>query len=141
MEFNRMEGGISDAIEISVKWSNLEDVYHSIEDYFTSQKIQLASHVSHVYHDGASIYYIFYINEKDEKTAVKTFFHLWREVLKIAMKNGASISHHHGIGIIKNEELKTELGYGYDVLQDLKKAVDPNHILNSGKLIRENKYE
>lgn len=139
MEFNRMEGGISDAIEISVKWSNLENVYNSIDDYFTSQKIQIASHVSHVYHDGASIYNIFYINEKDEKTAVQTFFKLWREVLKIAMENGASISHHHGIGIIKNEELKTELGYGYEVLHDLKKVVDPKYILNSGKLIRENK--
>lgn len=137
MELNRMEGGISDAIEISAKWSSIERVYAEINDYFISNNIQMASHISHAYHDGASIYNIFYAQGKSEREAEDIFFKLWKEVLKIAMENGASISHHHGIGMIKSEELKEELRYGYEIIKALKRIVDPNGILNPGKLIKQ----
>ncbi len=137
MEFIRMEGGISDAIEISVKWSNMEKVYNEISDYFLFHNIQMASHISHVYNDGGSIYNIFFARGKNEKEGEDIYFKSWKEVLKIAMKNGASISHHHGIGLMKSEELKEELGYGYTLIKALKNFVDPNKILNKGKLIKE----
>ena len=52
--------------------------------------------------------------------------------------NGGAVSHHHSIGTdhrkwyLKNTDALTK-----KILQSVKKVVDPNHILNPGKLFDE----
>jgi len=135
MEYNRMYGGISDAIEISVNWSKIDNLYREIIEYFRKHNIKFAAHLSHIYSSGASIYFIFYIKSRNEKEAVRLFYKTWREVLGITLSNGSSISHHHGVGLIKKELLKKELGNGYNILEGIKHLIDPNKILNAGKII------
>jgi alkyldihydroxyacetonephosphate synthase len=48
--------------------------------------------------------------------------------------NGGSISHHHGIGLVRAPYLPDALGAGFEVLKKLKAALDPRGILNPGKL-------
>jgi alkyldihydroxyacetonephosphate synthase len=48
--------------------------------------------------------------------------------------NGGSISHHHGIGLVRGPYLPDALGAGFEVLKKLKAALDPRGILNPGKL-------
>ena len=137
MEMQETTGGISDAIEISASWSKIKDLYLKIEKYFEDKKIILASHFSHAYIDGISSYNIFYIKEKDEKKAIGMFYSVWEDIMRITIGNGGSISHHHGIGMIKNSMLSEELGEGYRLLLDLKKSIDPQMLFNPGKLIKE----
>jgi len=136
MEMQETPGGVSDAIEVSASWSRIKKIYTSIEDYFSSRNITLASHFSHAYPDGISSYNIFYIREKDEKRAINEFKRVWKDIMKLTVANGGSISHHHGIGMVKNEMLPIELGEGYKILEKLKKAVDPEMIFNRGKLLK-----
>lgn len=135
MEYNRMDGGISDAIEISVNWSEIDNLYSKVIEYFKTRQIKFAAHLSHIYSSGASIYFIFYKKGDSEKDAIELFHKTWEEVLNITLDNKGSISHHHGIGIVKKELLKKETGYGYDLITSIKNLIDPNKILNNGKIV------
>ncbi|MDD3777546.1 MAG: FAD-binding oxidoreductase [Actinomycetota bacterium] len=135
MEKDEEYGGISDAIEISASWSKIKGLYYEIEKYFKQRNIMVASHFSHAYAQGISSYNIFYVNREDEQQAIDEFYRIWDDIMQLTLNLGGSISHHHGIGMIKNKMLKKELGPGYDMIKDLKNAVDKNNILTRGKLI------
>jgi alkyldihydroxyacetonephosphate synthase len=58
----------------------------------------------------------------------------WDQVTAATMDAGGAISHHHGIGINRSRFLAAALGGGMSVLASVKRALDPNGILNPGKL-------
>ena len=47
---------------------------------------------------------------------------------------GGALSHHHGVGLNRGRFVAEALGDGFDVLAAVKRALDPNGILNPGKL-------
>jgi alkyldihydroxyacetonephosphate synthase len=47
---------------------------------------------------------------------------------------GGALSHHHGIGLNRGSYMRPYLGEGFDILVALKTALDPQGILNPGKL-------
>ena len=47
---------------------------------------------------------------------------------------GGALSHHHGVGLNRARFVADALGAGFGVLQSVKDALDPNGILNPGKL-------
>lgn len=50
------------------------------------------------------------------------------------MKLGGSMCHHHGIGKYRNQWTEEEHGSAYYMLETLKKAFDPNGIMNYGTI-------
>ncbi|MCE5329704.1 FAD-binding oxidoreductase [bacterium] len=128
-------GGVSDAIELAASWSKIKKLYADVESYFRKKQITLASHFSHAYTTGISVYNIFFLNVKDEEEAIKRFYAVWNDVMEIALNNDATISHHHGIGIIKKDKLREELNEGINILENLKEKLDPDNIINPDKLI------
>ena len=50
------------------------------------------------------------------------------------LDHGGALSHHHGVGLNRARFVRDALGPAFDVLVDLKGALDPNGILNPGKL-------
>jgi len=51
------------------------------------------------------------------------------------LAHGGTLSHHHGIGLNRGRFLVDALGQpAYDVLCSIKEALDPNGILNPGKM-------
>ncbi|WP_022855268.1 FAD-binding oxidoreductase [Thermodesulfobacterium thermophilum] len=58
------------------------------------------------------------------------------EIFEAALKLGGTLSGEHGIGVAKKKYLKNEIGSsGIEVMKRLKKALDPDNILNPGKLV------
>jgi alkyldihydroxyacetonephosphate synthase len=60
--------------------------------------------------------------------------------MKAVLESGGSIAHHHGIGINRANWMDEEWGEGMEVLRKIKKILDPNNILNPGKVF-ENTWE
>jgi len=60
---------------------------------------------------------------------------VWGAALAAAADEGATISHHSGIGASRQVFLRRELGEGIRQLRALKKAFDPKGILNPGKVL------
>jgi glycolate oxidase len=73
-------------------------------------------------------------NDPDEMKRVEKAI---GELFEVAVELGGTLSGEHGIGIMKAPYLKLETGEaGYEVMQNIKKALDPNNILNPGKIFR-----
>jgi alkyldihydroxyacetonephosphate synthase len=92
-------------------------------------------HVSHLYPDGASLYYTF-IAPQEEGAELDQ----WRAVKSAAcdaiVSNGGTITHHHAIGRDHAPWMVREVGTtGVEALRGVKERLDPAGILNPGKLL------
>ncbi len=55
-------------------------------------------------------------------------------LLRLAQDYGGSMEYCHGVGLRLAHLMKREHGYGLEVMRKIKRALDPNGILNPGKL-------
>jgi alkyldihydroxyacetonephosphate synthase len=56
------------------------------------------------------------------------------ELLRLVQQMGGSMEYTHGVGVKLASLMASELGYGLEVLRQIKKALDPAGIMNPGKL-------
>ena len=80
------------------------------------------------------MYMILLGRQKNDADAEKTILGAWETTMKICKEHHASIAHHHGVGIVRLPYLAEELGEGKIVLEKVKRALDPEGIMNPGKL-------
>jgi alkyldihydroxyacetonephosphate synthase len=56
------------------------------------------------------------------------------ELLRLVQQMGGSMEYTHGVGVKLAPLMAAELGYGLEILRQIKKALDPNDIMNPGKM-------
>jgi alkyldihydroxyacetonephosphate synthase len=127
-------GGIADAIEVSHVWNRLEETYDRMVEAVRPHMQEVYGHVSHVYPQGASLYVICRALEADDDMAERAYHAAWDAAMRACLEVGATISHHHGIGLQRAPWMAAEHGLGMDILDHVKRALDPNGIMNPGKL-------
>jgi alkyldihydroxyacetonephosphate synthase len=130
------EGRMMDAIEMAGPWRSLPPIYEGSRQAVleVNPKAHIGAHWSHVYTDGGCMYMTFKIPAGDEEKAAEQYRAIWDGVMQVCLKEGGTISHHHGVGYFRSPWLKQELGVGHGLLNSIKRAVDPNNIMNPGKL-------
>ncbi len=57
-----------------------------------------------------------------------------KEFIDLALKKKGTLSAEHGLGIAKASFIRQELGPSHEVMKTIKKSLDPNNILNPGKM-------
>ena len=139
-------GVVVDTVEVSARWSVLPDLYRSVLDALSGVPGTLvsSSHQSHAYTDGACLYFTFAGRPPEEigaddavgrDTWISEYYRrAWDEVTRATIAVGGAISHHHGIGLNRGRFLADALGASFEVLSSVKASLDPNGILNPGKL-------
>ncbi|MEG1500757.1 MAG: FAD-linked oxidase C-terminal domain-containing protein, partial [Clostridiales bacterium] len=76
------------------------------------------------------------VTDKTNAEEMKKVHAAIEEIFKAALDLGGTLSGEHGIGSMKKPFMTWEMGEeGVKYLQAIKKAVDPNNILNPGKVI------
>ncbi len=127
---------IADTIEVAVSWTNVSKLYHAVVE--AVQNIDgiflITAHVSHFYPNGVGIYFSFAGVEMQDNTDFDLYKETWRVTIKTVLDSGGSIAHHHGIGINRSEWMDEEWGKSMNIMRAFKKIVDPNNILNPGKV-------
>lgn len=126
--------GVVDTIEVAGTWSVLRDLYHSMKEELSTAADFAGCHLSHVYPDGACLYYTLGSAAADDDGALATLERWWGTAMRTCLENGGSISHHHGIGRTKAPWLEEELGGWFPILRAVKSAIDPKGIMNPGAL-------
>jgi alkyldihydroxyacetonephosphate synthase len=123
-------GVVMDTMECSVNWSNMSQVHRDVRAFVKSRPHTVCmTHMSHVYPQGANLYWIF-ITMMSDPAEFKDFH---AGILSAIQKSGASMSHHHGIGKMFGPWLEGSLGRTeYGVLRALKDYFDPDNIMNPG---------
>lgn len=125
---------VVETMEVSARWSNLRNVYHSIRDVLQKQADIVGCHLSHHYVDGACLYFSMGSACDSDEEAVAKLDGWWESAMPACLEAGGSISHHHGIGRRRAKWLPDELDGWWDVLVSVKKTLDPNGIMNPGAL-------
>jgi alkyldihydroxyacetonephosphate synthase len=123
------EGAFTDTMEVSTTWDNLTNLYRGVTTALKGQCLVLA-HISHVYTDGAAIYFTFVAPLSGLKSSLKLYDKIWQKALSVTQKQGGSISHHHGIGRLKKNHIRKEWEDASAIYLKLKSFFDPNAILN-----------
>ncbi|MBO1004192.1 glycolate oxidase subunit GlcD [Pseudogracilibacillus auburnensis] len=76
---------------------------------------------------------------KEEIARVEKAF---EEIFKKAVELGGTITGEHGVGAMKLPYLHLKVGEaGIEVMRNIKQAIDPNYIMNPGKMFARNKDE
>lgn len=126
--------GLVDTVEVSGTWTVLRDLYHSMKKSLESTADLVGCHLSHVYPEGACLYFTLASAAPDEASAAATLEKWWDHAMRACLDAGGSISHHHGVGRVKAPWLDEELGGWRESLVAIKRALDPNGIMNPGVL-------
>jgi alkyldihydroxyacetonephosphate synthase len=138
-------GVLVDTLETATTWSRLLRLHSQIMEAFTAAFQELhvpgyaMAHISHEYRTGASLYFTFMAkqlvsHEEEEWHLIKN------KVTDVIVAAGASLSHHHGIGIEHAKWMEQYYGpLGFRVLKAIKHELDPKAIMNPEKLLPANK--
>jgi alkyldihydroxyacetonephosphate synthase len=123
-------GLVMDTMECSVNWSNMGKVHREVRAYVKSRPQTICmTHMSHVYPQGANLYWIFITRMHDPEEYRR--FHAG--ILDAIQQSGASMSHHHGIGKMFGPWLEGSIGRNeYAIFRALKNHFDPGNIMNPG---------
>jgi alkyldihydroxyacetonephosphate synthase len=125
---------LGDTIDIVATYDKLENVYHAMKEAMEAHDALVMSHFSHMYQNGGSIYMIFFVNSPDAETAWATYKKIWDDGVAACLREGGTMSHQHGVGLSRTTYTEGEWGPAFEVLKEIKKALDPNGIMNPGKL-------
>jgi alkyldihydroxyacetonephosphate synthase len=123
-------GVLIDTLECSVTWQSLPQVHASVREVVKSWPATICmTHMSHLYPQGANLYFIFITRYRGREEYLKRQY----AVLSAIQQSGASVSHHHGVGKQLAPWLPDQLGgESMAVLRSLKRHFDPNNIMNPG---------
>jgi len=134
-------GILVDTVETAASWSRLPGVYEAgrkalQEALWASSGAGLVlCHASHVYADGVSLYFTF-LGRQREGAELAQWEGVKAAVTRAFVDAGGALSHHHGIGADHAPYLGRMIGEdGLVVLHALKRELDPEGIMNPGKLI------
>jgi len=131
------QGGIVDTIEVVCLFKDAVNLY---DDMVSSMQavpgaIMVSGHFSHFYREGACLYITFVGFPEDP---MRYYEDTWTAAMNATTRNNGSISHHHGIGRWRMRFMEQELGEaGVKLLREIRRVLDPNAILNRGKLVED----
>jgi alkyldihydroxyacetonephosphate synthase len=137
-------GYASDTLETATDWAHVPHLLarlesalqHALEPW--NERVHVFTHLSHVYPSGSSLYvtYIFRLARDPDETMAR-----WRALKTAASEtiaaDGATISHHHGVGVDHAPYLAGEKGpLGMAALEAVVRTFDPDGMMNPGVLLR-----
>lgn len=126
-------GAFVDTMEVASTWERLPDLYDSVKRAIGKHAFVMA-HFSHAYSEGCSIYFTFAAHSPTRTTAERKYDQLWRDGLTAATRAGGTISHHHGVGLLKGPFMADEHRESMTIYHALKGSLDPDGIMNPGKM-------
>jgi alkyldihydroxyacetonephosphate synthase len=128
-------------IDVVADFEHIEAVYAETTQAIRAAcpaefNLSLNTHFSHWYEWGSMIYARMKVptGPADLTEAKELHDSIFRAGVEAAMKAGALMNDHHGVGIRLAPYMPAQYGTGMDSLKRIKKALDPNNILCPGKL-------
>jgi len=126
------ERTILDTCEVAAVWSRIMELYNKVRQAIMPHAM-VTAHISHLYSTGAAIYFTF-VSQGQDRPPEDVYAEAWSAAMRACLEAGGTISHHHGIGAHKAAWMPDELGPAMELYRRFKKNLDPNNILNPGKM-------
>jgi alkyldihydroxyacetonephosphate synthase len=131
-----------DTMETCLNWPRVTAYMRAVEDAARAsfgrfgERVHAYTHLSHVYRQGCSVYSTFVWRlARDPEQDLERWRAFKRAVSETIVAHGGTISHQHGVGVDHAPYLPAEKGaVGMDLLRALARELDPDGLLNPGKL-------
>jgi alkyldihydroxyacetonephosphate synthase len=131
---------LGETFETSVPWDRIHPVCEAVQHELVEQCRQhavrgrpyLSYRVTQTYHTGVCIYFTMGFSGKGLAEPVKTYHDVEGRLRQVILDQGGSLSHHHGVGKIRQRflpQIQTE--NTAQVMRQLKKAMDPHDVFGA----------
>lgn len=142
----RTTRNVNRTTEISADWENVPKIYEAALARIRSEIrgiTLLGGHSSHSYINGTNMYfnYFYDIDCPPEEEHDQFYFPIIDIICEETLRYGGSIVHHHGIGKARAKWAADEYGSSFPILTTLKRAFDPNSVMNIGTIIERHHLE
>lgn len=128
-------------IDVAATFDKLLKIYRTIRDTlhlrYGMYQLQTAAHFSHWSKSGGMVYLRFYVLDPpaDPEKAIALRAEIIETAIEITARMGGIINDHHGIGMDLGKYMELQHGaLGMSILRSIKRSLDPNWIMNPGKL-------
>jgi alkyldihydroxyacetonephosphate synthase len=134
-------GILVDTLETSTTWDRLPALHTAVtaalEGAIRADGLDplVFCHVSHPYHEGASLYFTFMARQRAGEELAQ-WARYKRAATDAIVAHGGALSHHHGVGLDHAPWAAEVLGNeGVRWVRALKDAADPAGVMSPGKII------
>jgi len=121
-------------------FDKIENLYYTkkkrLEERYAKWDLQYIAHLSHWFPWGAMIYDRFIIEKPpwDPEEALALHNEIWNVAARTSIECGAVLNEHHGVGLKLGRLVREQYGPAFQVLESVKKGLDPHNVLNPGKM-------
>jgi alkyldihydroxyacetonephosphate synthase len=108
----------------------------AIEEGYSTWGVRYIAHFSHWFHWGSAMYSRFIVENPpaDAEEAIRLHNRIWNTAVTVSLEHGGMINEHHGVGLKLARFMSRQYGDAWPFLQMLKRTIDPNGIMNPGKV-------
>jgi alkyldihydroxyacetonephosphate synthase len=123
-------------IEAVATYSRIDDVYRAVREAMRpheAEGLTMKIHLSHWYPWGTMIYGRFVVPDGGPD-ALAWHERIWDDGVRAILGAGGVMNDHHGVGVKLAPYMRAQHGAALDTLRRIKEVLDPNRIMNPGKL-------
>jgi alkyldihydroxyacetonephosphate synthase len=124
-------------LDVVATYARIEAVYEAlhkaVREPYADIGLELRMHFSHWYPWGTMIYGRFVVPEGGPD-ALELHDRIWEDGMTAALEAGGVMNDHHGVGIKLGPYMRHQHGGALDAMRQVKTALDPNNIMNPGKM-------
>lgn len=128
---------IGETYETTVPWSKINAVCEAVaekamekhREYKLPGRPYVSPRITQLYHTGVCIYFTHGFSTKGVEEPDEVFSAIEHEIRETILAAGGSISHHHGVGKLRQDFMVDTLTpVGMDMIREIKQATDPSNV-------------
>lgn len=132
---------IAESFETSASWSDAQELIQNVKQVLRAEydkrnlpgKPFITARITQIYGTGVAIYFYFGFYYKGIPHPAQIYLELENIAREEILRSGGSLSHHHGIGKLRQEflpQIMSETALRWK--EDLKRSVDPANVFGAG---------
>jgi alkyldihydroxyacetonephosphate synthase len=130
------KGVVVDVLDAACLWRHVPRLYEDVRGALLDHAEMVRCRLPHAYQTGAAVHFTFVLRGGDDDEAEQLYESAWKDAAAACLGAEATIANDHGVGLLKVPFAAEELGAeGIGALRRIKRALDPNGVLNPGKLL------
>jgi alkyldihydroxyacetonephosphate synthase len=124
-------------LEAVAPYARIHDGYRAVKDAgdkpYADRGLTLKVHFSHWYPWGTMMYGRFIVPDGGPD-AIDLHDRIWDDAVRAMLGAGGVMNDHHGVGLKLAPYMRDQHGAALDLMRRIKEVLDPNRIMNPGKL-------
>jgi alkyldihydroxyacetonephosphate synthase len=129
-------GVVVDTVDVGAPWRRCPHVYADVRGALLDHAEEVRCRLEAAAATGAGLTFTFVVRRQDDRAAERAYREAWAGAVRASLAAGGSLARHQGVGLVRVAWVAGEVGEaGASALRRVKFALDPQGVMNPGKLI------